>query len=351
MQEFNGEPLIPHMLSTEGPALAVADINHDGLEDVFIGASKNKKSAIFIQQANGKFIKSRQADLEEDSIYEDVSACFADVNNDGNTDLVIASGGDEPGNLLLQPRIYLNDGKGHFLKSENAFDNLFVNASSVAANDFNHDGNVDLFIGGRSVPGKYGEIPQSYLLQNDGKGHFKDVTKKYAEGLSDIGFVTSAIWFDINQDGDKDLLLTLEWGGIVAFINDHGFLHKKILCDKKGWWNFVLPVDVNNDGKMDLIVGNLGLNSRLKASDKEPVRMYYNDFDDNGKDEQILTYYVDGKEIPFASIKDLEKQIPSIKSPFPNAADFAKASLQELFTKEKLAASIFLRLIIFRMRF
>ena len=339
MQEFNVEPLIPHMLTTEGPALAVADINHDGLEDVFIGSSKNKKSAVFFQQPGGRFVESKQPGLENDSIYEDVSACFADVNNDGNIDLILASGGDEPGNLLLQPRVYLNDGKGNFLKSENAFNNLFVNASSVAADDFNGDGNVDLFIGGRSVPGKYGEMPHSYLLQNDGKGHFKDVTKKCAEALSDIGFVTSAIWFDIDHDGDKDLILTLEWGGIVAYINDHGIFHKKILCDKKGWWDFVLPVDVNNDGKVDLIAGNLGLNSRLKASAKEPVRMYYNDFDNNGTSEQVLTYYVGGKQIPFATMKDLEKQIPSIKSRFPTTRDFANASLDELFTKEKLASS------------
>jgi len=341
MQEFNVEPLMPHMLTTEGPALAVADINHDGLEDVFIGSAKNKKNAIFIQQPNGKFIESRQPDLAKDSMCEDVSACFADVNNDGNTDLIIASGGDESvgKNVLLKPRVYLNDGKGHFLKSENAFGDLFVNASSVAADDFNNDGNVDLFIGGRSVPGKYGEIPHSYLLQNDGKGHFKDVTKKYAEGLSDIGLVTSAIWFDIDHDGDKDLILTLEWGGIVAYINDHGILHKKILCDKKGWWNFVLPVDVNNDGKTDLIAGNLGLNSRLKASAKEPVRMYYNDFDNNGTSEQVLTYYLGGNEIPFATMKELEKQIPSIKSHFPSASDFAKASLEDIFTKEKLVSS------------
>jgi hypothetical protein len=339
MQEFNVEPLIPHMLTTEGPALAVADINHDGMEDVFIGSSKNKKNALFIQKADGKFLESRQADLEKDSACEDVSACFTDVNNDGNIDLIIAGGGDEPGNVLLQPRVYLNDGKGNFAKSENAFNNLFVNASSVVANDFNSDGNVDLFIGGRSVPGKYGEIPNSYLLQNDGQGHFRDVTKKYAEGLSGIGFVTSAIWLDIDHDGDKDLILTLEWGGVVAFVNEHGFLHKKVLCDKKGWWNFVLPVDVNNDGKIDFIAGNLGLNSRLKASDQEPVRMYYNDFDNNGTNEQILTYYVEGKEIPFATMQDLEKQIPSIKTRFPAAENFAKASPEELFTKEKLASS------------
>lgn len=340
-QEFNMEPLIPHLVSTEGPALAVGDINHDGLEDVFIGSSKGKKNAVFVQQSNGKFFKSIQPALDNDSMYEDVSACFADVNNDGNKDLIIASGGDESygKNVLLTPRVYLNDGKGHFSKLNDAFDSLFVNASCVVPYDFNGDGKIDLFIGGRSVPGNYGQIPKSYLLQNDGTGHFKDVTDKVAKGLSDIGFVTNAVWVDLNKDGEKDLVLSLEWGGIIAFINHHGTFTKKILTDKKGWWNFILPVDINNDGNIDLIAGNLGLNTRLKASQKEPVRLYYNDFDDNGTKEPVITYYVDGREIPFATIADLEKQIPTLKKRFSNAADFAKASLDDIFTKEKLENS------------
>ncbi|MEO6814027.1 MAG: VCBS repeat-containing protein [Ginsengibacter sp.] len=337
-QEFNREPLIPHMLSTEGPALAISDINHDGLEDVFIGSSKWEKPALFLQHPSGKFIKTEQPDLDKDSTYEDVGACFADVNNDGFPDLVVASGGNEfyGKDVYLTPRIYLNDGKGKLHKLNNAFDSLFVNASCVVPYDFNGDGNIDLFIGGRSVPWNYGQVPQSYLLQNDGNGKFKDVTEKYAKGLSNIGFVTSALWFDIDKDGDKDLILTLEWGGIVAFINNHGTFTKKILTDKKGWWNFVLPVDLNNDGNIDLVAGNLGLNSRLKASEKEPVRMYYNDFDDNGKKEQVLTYYLGGKEIEFANKGELEKQIPIIKKHFLYAQDFAKASPEDIFTKEKL---------------
>lgn len=340
-QEFNIEPLIPHMLSTEGPALAVGDVDNNGLQDIFIGSAKNQKSAIFIQQSNGTFISSKQPSIDDDSAYEDVGACFADVNNDGNMDLIVASGGNESygKSKLLSPRLYLNDGKGDFQKSNNAFDSLFVNASCVAPYDFNADGKTDLFIGGRSVPGEYGRIPTSYLLMNDGTGKFKDVTEKYAKGLSNIGFVTSALWYDLDKDGDKDLILTLEWGGIVAFINDHGTFHKKMLTDKKGWWNFVLPVDLNNDGNIDLVAGNLGWNTRFKVSENEPVRMYYNDFDDNGKKEQLLTYYLDGKEIEFANIGDLEKQIPLIKKRFLYAKDFARASLDEVFTREKLKQS------------
>ncbi len=220
--------------------------------------------------------------------------------------------------------------------SPNAFNNLFVNASCIVPCDFNGDGYTDLFIGARDVPWNYGEAPKSYLFQNDGTGKFIDVTEKNAKGLSHIGFVTSALWYDLNKDGKKDLILTLEWGGIVAFIDHNGSFEKKVLTDKKGWWNFVLPVDINNDGNIDLIAGNLGLNSRLKASVAEPVRLYYNDFDDNGKKEQVLTYYLQGKQIPFATKDELQKQMPIMKKKFLYGGDFAKATLEELFTKEKL---------------
>ncbi|MBK5271190.1 MAG: VCBS repeat-containing protein, partial [Bacteroidia bacterium] len=208
--------------------------------------------------------------------------------------------------------------------------------------DFNNDGYVDLFIGARTVPDQYGKIPQSYLLQNDKSGKFKDVTSTYANELTNIGFVTSALWFDIDKDGDKDLLLSLEWGGLVAFINENGKFTKKILSDKKGWWNFILPCDINNDGNIDLIAGNLGLNSRLKASEQEPVHLYYNDFDDNGKSEQVLTYFLGGKEIPFANKGELEQRIPDLKKRFLYAGDFAKSTLTDLFTAEKLkSATVF----------
>jgi hypothetical protein len=339
--EFDREPLIPHMNSTEGPALAVADINHDGLDDVFIGASRRKKPALFIQTSSEKFIKASEPALDRDSIYEDVDACWADVNNDNNPDLIIASGGNEyyrkDSNLL--PRVYLNDGKGNLTRKYDAFSNIYSTLSCVVPYDFNNDGNIDLFIGSRVVPFHYGDIPQSYLLMNDGTGKFKDVTNQYANGLSNIGLVTNAVWYDIDKDGDKDLIVSLEWDGIVAFINNHGQFTKKILTDKKGWWNFVMPCDIDNDGDIDLIAGNLGLNSRLKASDAQPVRLYINDFDDNGNKEQILTYYLNNKEIPFANKDELQKQMPSIKKKYLYAADFAKASLTDLFSENKLKSS------------
>ena len=336
--EFDRDPLIPHFFSTEGPALTVADVNHDGLEDVFIGSSRNEKSALFLQQPGGKFTKSLQPALDNDSSYEDVDASFVDVNNDNNVDLVIARGGNEfyGEDEHNSPAVYLNDGKGNFTKSINAFGKLFLTASTIAPCDFNGDGFIDLFIGARTVPREYGETPQSYLLQNDGSGKFTDVTSKYSKDLADVGFVTQALWYDIDKDGDKDLLISLEWGGIMAFINDKGHLTKKILSDKNGWWNFILPCDIDNDGDIDLVAGNLGLNSRLKATSTEPVKLYYNDFDDNGNKEQILTYFLGGKEIPFASKAELEKQMPLLKKKFLYAEDFAKANLADIFGADKI---------------
>ena len=336
--EFDREPLMPHMVSTEGPALAVADINHDGLEDVFIGSSRDKKSGLFLQTKQGTFIQSKLAVLAADSAMEDVDATWADVNNDGHIDLLVASGGNEffGPDPHLQPRVYLNDGKAGFTKLEHAFDNIFLNASSIQPYDFSGDGVVDLFIGGRTVPAEYGKIPQSYLLQNDGKGHFTDVTNKLAPALANLGMITQAIWFDIDKDGDKDLIVCTEWDGIYAFMNDKGAFTKKVLTDKKGWWNFILPIDIDNDGDIDLIAGNLGLNSRLKANEQQPVKMYYGDFDDNGRKEQVLTYFLNGRELPFANKDELQRQIPMLKKKFLYAEDFAKASLEQVFTKEKL---------------
>jgi enediyne biosynthesis protein E4 len=342
--EFDREPLIPHMISTEGPALTVADMNGDGLEDVFIGSSKWQKSAIYLQQKSGKFIKTIQPELDRDSTYENVDACVTDVNSDGFPDLVIASGGNEyfANDEYLTPRVYLNDGKGNFRKKVHCFDSLYINASCIVPFDFNGDGFPDLFIGGRSVPYNYGQIPSSYLLQNDGTGKFTDVTSRYSDDLKKIGFVTSAVWFDLDKDGRKDLILSLEWGGIVAFLNKKQGFVKKVLTDKKGWWNFILPVDLDNDGNTDLIVGNLGLNSRLKATDKEPVRMYYSDFENSGKKEQVLSYYLYGRELPFANKSELEQQMPGLKRHFLYAEDFAKASFRDIFPEEKLEkASVF----------
>jgi hypothetical protein len=339
--EFNREPLLPHMLSTEGPALAVADINHDGLQDIFVGSSKTFHDAILIQQPGGRFKKTEQPGMLADSMYEDVDAIWTDVNNDGHIDLVVASGGNEyyGDDEHLLPRVYLNNGTAGFTKLENAFPALYQTFSTIRSLDFNGDGFTDLFLGGRAVPWEYGQIPHSYLLQNDGTGRFTDVTATYAKELSQEGMITGAACIDLDKDGDLDLVVCSEWGTIDAFINKKGSFSKKVLSSRKGWWNFVMAADLDNDGDLDLIAGNLGKNSRLKASIEQPVRLYYNDFDNNGKKEQILTYYVNGKELPFANKDELQRQIPLIKKKYYYAGDFAKASIEDIFSSEKLSSA------------
>ncbi|WP_229208913.1 VCBS repeat-containing protein [Dyadobacter luticola] len=336
--EFDRNSLIPFEVTADGPALAVADINHDGLEDMYVGSSKKFRSHLFLQNAAGKFKESIQPALVQDSTYEEIDAQWVDVNKDGHADLVVATGGNEySGNSEFRmPRVYLNDGKGNLTVKSDAFSNVYVTASCVVPFDFTGDGIVDLFIGGRAVPLNYGEVPRSYLLKNDGTGKFTDVTPQYAQELQNIGYVKNAKLADLNKDGDQDLVLALEWDGICVMQNDGKSFSRKMLTDKKGWWNFVMPYDFDGDGDLDILAGNLGLNSRLKASSEQPVNMYINDYDGNGRKEPLLNYYLNGKEVLFPTKLELEKQIPMIRKKYIYATQFAKASTADLVGAEKL---------------
>jgi len=336
--EFNRESLMPHMTSTEGPALAVGDVNGVGLEDVFIGSGKRRKSQLFLQKTGGIFQKNTPPAILQDSLFEDVDAVFVDVENDGDLDLVIASGGNEykGKSEARKQRAYLNDGKGNF-ERQDLFPGIHMTASCVLAEDFNGDGLVDFFFGGRAQPYNYGIAPESYLLENKGKGVFEEVTDRYAPSLKKIGMVKDGTWSDFDKDGRPDLILAVEWEAPQIFLNRGNQFEHQEVGQWKGWWNFVLPADLDGDGDLDLIAGNTGQNSKLQPTSEEPIRLYINDFDDNGQVEQVLTYYLNGKEIPFANFAELTGQMVALKKKYLYAKDFANASLEDLLGAEALS--------------
>jgi hypothetical protein len=338
--EFDRERLIPHMVSTEGPALAVGDANGDGLDDVFFGSSKRKRSALYFQKADGTFYEKTPPLIIQDSVFEDVDAVWVDVENDGDLDLVIASGGNEFYNAeeATRQRYYRNDGKGNFDRID--FPGINMTASCVLPCDFDADGLTDFFFGGRALPWKYGLTPVSYLMRNKGNGQFEEVAQQVAPGLNDAGLVKNGAWTDLDGDGDQDLLLAIEWEALTAFMNNGGRFEKKVFDTGKGWWNFVLAEDFDGDGDRDILAGNLGQNAKFKPGPEQPVRLYVNDFDDNGQVEQVLTYYLKGREIPFANHAEMMKQLPILKKKFLLSKDYAKAGVPELFGKEKLAKSV-----------
>lgn len=336
--EFDREALIPFSTSSDGPALAVGDLNGDGLEDIFVGAAKWGVNALFFQKNDGTFERVQNSEMREDSTYEDIRAMILDVNNDGANDLVIATGGNEfRGNSGFNtPLLYVNDGSGSLSRKADAFPGVFVTSGGLEVFDFSGDGFPDVFIGARAKPWAYGEIPVSCFLVNDGTGKFLDATGKWLPEQGLLGFVKGTSRADIDEDGDEDILLALEWDGIKALMLDGDRFTLKTLCPERGWWNFVLPCDIDNDGDMDLLAGNQGLNTRMSVSLEEPMRMYYADFDDNGTKEQVLSYYVKGKEIPFHNKKELQGQMPFVKKKFIYAGDFAEATFTEIFPAEKL---------------
>jgi len=341
--DFDYEGLISKMLSQEGPSLAVADINGDGNEDLFIGGAKGKSASIYMNKGNDNFSMSIQKDLVADSNFEDTAACFLDADGDGDMDLMVGSGGNEKTDAAnYKNRLYLNDGKGNFTKSTSLIPTTNNNVSVIAPCDFDNDGDMDLFIGSRSVPGVYGIAPKQLLLENDGKGNFTNVTDKKAFKFNELGMVTDAVWEDIDNDGKKDLIIVGDWMAPQIFKNTGHRMaeYKTNLTEYPGFWNAVRCVDLNNDGKKDLILGNKGTNTTYKASVKNPMKLFINDFDANGTIEQIATRSIDGKDMPLHLKLELAKQIPLIKKKNLSYADYCKKSFQELFDKDVTDNSI-----------
>lgn len=335
--EFKREPLMPHMVSIEGPAMAVGDINADGLDDFFMGASKRKKGGIFLQNEDGTFYKKICPLIDNDSTFEDIDAVFVDIENDGDLDLAIAGGGNEfwGNSEFLAQRIFLNNGSGDFTK-KTIFPDAFLTASCILPNDFNKDGLIDFFIGGRAVPKNYGVIPESYLFLNIGNGEFKNISNTDGNDISHIGMVKDGAWIDIDQDGDSDLVLAAEWEPIKVLVNNGGSLKPINISDDIGWWNFILPYDFDGDGDIDILAGNAGENIKFKPTKKEPLKLYLKDFDNDGQLDQVLTYYVHGREIPYANYKELTKQFAFIQQKYPSSRTLAAASLSEIFGRKIL---------------
>ena len=331
--DFNHEPLLPHKLSQEGPGMAVGDVNGDGREDMFIGGALLKSGKIFIQNASGSFAGH---DLSaEDIETEDMGALFFDADNDNDLDLYVVSGGNEynAGHRHYQDRLYFNNGKGTFTKKRRALPVVNASGSCVVAADYDHDGDLDLFVGGRALPGSYPKSPRSYLLRNDGKGNFLDVTAKVASGLQAPGMVTSALWTDFDNDSWIDLLLVGEYMPVSFFRNAEGknfIRHDGGLNNTEGWWKGLTAGDFDNDGDMDYLAGNFGLNSHYRATAQEPINVIFKDFDNNGALEAITSYYEDGINYPTASMDVLTNQLPSLKRKILFHRTYANTSTDEL---------------------
>jgi len=345
--DFEREPLMPKLVSTEGPDIAVADVTGDGLDDIFIGGAKYQSGALLIQRPDGHFVRSNPGLFERDSVSEDLGAVFFDANGDGRPDLYVVSGGNEFSAMApaLQDRLYLNDGNGRFHKAAGALPLEDVSGGPVAAADYDGDGDVDLFVGGRVVPWRYGADPRSMLLQNDGRGHFTDVTARLAPELVHAGMVTDAVWRDVDGDGRPDLIVVGEWMPITIFHNAGGGRlvrqNPRGLEQSAGWWNRIITGDYTGHGRVDFVVGNLGLNSRLQATPAEPVTMYVKDFARNGTDQQIVSVYNHGVSYPLELRDDVLKAIPSLRLRYLSYTDYARQTVKDIFPASELQGAIF----------
>lgn len=339
---LEGQFLLPHKHSQGGPGIAVGDVNGDALDDFIVGGSANRPATVFLQQADGSF--------KQDSLpwkaAEDTGLLLFDADNDGDLDLYCVSGSSEfkDDKTKYQDRFYRNTGGGNFLYEEDALPVISSSGSCVAANDVDGDGDLDLFVGGRITPMRYPTSPESYLLINQGNGKFEDGTERFSSELSHVGMVSAALWSDVNNDGWSDLVVVGEWMPLTFFINNGGKSFTKLaLPNSSGWWNSISGGDFDNDGDVDYIAGNLGLNSIYKASVDEPVTVYAKDFDNNGSVDPILCRYIQGNEFPVHPREALTGQIASLRGVVVSYAEYGGMGVRDLFTREQFDNALVLK--------